>query len=73
MKTVVLKESAAGVYDKRTENLPKRNICLAEFTQSYKYFYAVENQLRADLKFPEWTVEEARGWLDEVNIISDYY
>jgi len=65
-----LKERASGVYDRRVENLPKRNICLSQFTQSFKYFYQAEDQLRVDLKFKSSILGVARRWLKKVHILT---
>ena len=61
-----LKEPGAAIYDKRTENLPKRNICFEGHMLSFKYFNGVENQLRFDLSFKPSILVVARAWLKKV-------
>ena len=53
------------VYDDRFERLPERNVSLVHFLQSYKYFRAVEDQLRVDLTFERDVLDAARRWLAE--------
>ena len=65
-----LLERGSGVYDTRSEDLPKRNICLAEYTQSYKYFHEAEDQLRVDLTFNDWILDEAREFLRKVRTVT---
>ena len=64
-----LHERGCGVYDKRSEHLPKRNICLTQFTQSYKYFYEAEDHLRVDMTFRESILSKARAWLRKVRTL----
>jgi len=52
-------------YDDRFEQLPERNVSLQYYLQSYRYFQAVEDQLRIDLTFKRDVLDTARRWLDE--------
>jgi len=65
-RLMTLREPGSGIYDKRAEYLPKKNVCLAEFTQSFKYFDHVEDQLRVDLTFKPSILAVARKWLEKV-------
>lgn len=65
-----LRERGSGVYDTRSEDLPKRNICLAEFMQSYKYFYEAEDQLRVDMTFRDSILDKARKFLRKVRTVA---
>jgi len=60
-----MKESGSMLYDNRFEQLPKRNVSLRNFLQSYKYFREVEDQLRVDLTFKSNVLDTARRWLEE--------
>jgi len=53
------------MYDKRFEQLPKRNVTLVGWLQSYKYFQQVEDQLRVDFTFRPSVLETARRWLEK--------
>jgi len=64
-----LRERGSGVYNTRSEDLPKRNICLTEFTQSYKYFYEAEDQLRVDMTFNDSILDKAREFLRKVRTV----
>jgi len=55
----------AGRYDIRFEQLPKRNVSLSGYLQSYKYFQQVEDQLRVDFTFHSSILESARRWLEK--------
>jgi len=69
-----LREPGSGIYDTRTENLPKKNVCLTEFTQSFKYFDHVEDQLRVDLTFKPSILAVARKWLEKVRtVVAGFY
>jgi len=71
---MTLREPGSGIYYKRTENLPKKNVCLTEFTQSFKYFDHAEDQLRVDLTFKPSILAVARKWLQEVRTdIAGFY
>jgi len=55
----------SAVYDDRFERLPRRNVSLLHYLQSYKYFEEVEDLLRVDLTFKQDVLETARRWLEE--------
>lgn len=60
-----MKEAGSAIYDNRFEHLPKRNVSLRYYLQSYKYFQLVEEQLRVDLTFKPNILAAARQWLNE--------
>ena len=65
-RRVFLRERGSAIYDNKTEHLPMRNVCLAKYRQSYKYFSDFEDQLRVDLRFKPSVLEVARKWLEQV-------
>ena len=73
MDAVRLNEPGSAIYDKSTEDLPKRNVCLATFRQSFKYFEHVEDQLRVDLTFKRSIRATARRWLEKVRAAICYF
>ena len=54
-----------GIYDRRFEQLPRRNVTIDSVFSSYKYFQHVEEELRTDLTFKPRILDEARQWLEE--------
>jgi len=66
MQRMMVGDRGPAIYDKTTENLPKKNACLASFRQSFKYFDHVEDQLRVDLTFKPSILAVARHWLEKV-------
>lgn len=54
-----------GIYDRRYEHLPPRNITIGYTMASYKYFLQVEEELRFDLTFRPQILDGARRWLEE--------
>jgi len=64
-RAITLHEVGAGRYDIRFEQLPKRNVSLSGWLQSYKYFEQVEDQLRVDFTFQSSVLEPARRWLEK--------
>jgi len=55
----------SGIYDKKFEQLPERNVSIDSIFASYKYFQEVENELRVDLTFKPSILATARRWLEE--------
>jgi len=62
---VTLTEKGACMYDNRFKQLPKRNVSMSYYLQSYKYFQHVEDQLRLDLTFKPNVLDKANRWLKE--------
>jgi galactoside 2-L-fucosyltransferase 1/2 len=59
-----LREPGWGIYGRKTEQLPDRNVSLTVFLQSWKYFIHVEDQLRIDFTFKQRTIDKARRFLN---------
>ena len=53
------------MFDVRFQQLPRRNISVVGWLQSYKYFQQVEEQLRVDFTFRSSVLETARRWLEK--------
>jgi len=52
-----------GIYDRKFENVPARNVTINSALASFKYFEHVEKELRVDLTFKPCILETARRWL----------
>ena len=62
---ISLQEVAPAMYENRFEQLPKRNVSLSGYLQSYKYFQEVEDQLRVDFTFRSSVLKTAYRWLEK--------
>ena len=54
-----------GIYDRKFERLPRRNVTIRSVFASYMYFQHVEEELRSDLTFKPHILDKARRWLEE--------
>lgn len=58
-----LAEIGSGTYDPQFEKLPRENVRLSTFLQSWKYFQHIESVIRAEFTFPPLAVIRARRQL----------
>lgn len=64
-RTLPMREVGSGIYDKRFEHLPARNISIISIFASFKYFQHVEEQLRFDFTFKPYIMDIAQRWLEQ--------
>jgi len=64
-KGLPVRASGSGIYDRKFERLPKRNVSIESIFASYKYFEDVEEELHVDLTFKRHILDAALRWLEQ--------
>ena len=59
-------EAKYGTYDKKFENLPKSNVQISGYFQSWKYFNKYEDELRAEFSFNKNLSDKATDYLHTI-------
>ena len=61
-----MSEAKYGTYDKRFEKLPKSNVQLNGYFQSWKYFHRYEDELRTEFSFNKNLSDKATDYLRQI-------
>jgi len=61
----LMRAARIGIYDRKFEHLPTRNVTINNVFLSYKYFQHVEEELHCDFTFKPHIMDKARRWLND--------